>query len=175
MLRAQYLIAVSALIALFFRPEHAQADAAQIARGRYLVQLGGCSDCHTPGYFLGKPDMNRYLGGSDVGFQVPNVGVFVGRNLTPDPETGLGSWTSEQITKTLRTGVRPDGRVLSTIMPWPALANLTRDDMDALVAFLRSLRPVKNKVPGPFGAKQEPSVFVMTVIPPRAAGKTAVH
>jgi mono/diheme cytochrome c family protein len=175
MLRVPYLIAVSAVAALFFRPDNVQADETQIARGKYLVQLGGCSDCHTPGYFFGKPDMSRYLGGSDVGFQVPSVGVFVGRNLTPDLETGLGRWTSEQITKALRTGVRPDGRVLSPIMPWPALSNLTPADMDALVAFLKSLRPVKNKVPGPFGAKEDPSVFVMTIIPPKAAGKPAAH
>jgi mono/diheme cytochrome c family protein len=173
MLRVLYLIAVSAFATLFLHPDNVQADEAQIARGKYLVQLGGCLDCHTPGYFFGKPDMSRYLGGSDVGFQVPRVGVFVGPNLTPDPETGLGRWTSEQITKALRTGVRPDGRVLSPIMPWLAFSNLTPVDMDALVAFLKSLRPVKNKVPGPFSAKEDPSVFVLTLIPPKAAGRPA--
>jgi mono/diheme cytochrome c family protein len=49
----------------------AMADDSQIARGRYLVALGGCNDCHTPGYFLGNPDMSRFLGGSDVGFEIP--------------------------------------------------------------------------------------------------------
>jgi hypothetical protein len=61
-------------------------------RGKYLVEFGGCNDCHTPGYFLGKADTSRYLGGSDVGFEVPD-GVYVGPNLTPDKETGLGSWS----------------------------------------------------------------------------------
>ena len=56
----------------------ARADDAQIARGRYLVIIAGCSDCHTPGALLGAPDMKRYLGGSDVGFAIPGQGVFVG-------------------------------------------------------------------------------------------------
>jgi hypothetical protein len=49
----------------------------QVARGEYLVRLGGCNDCHTPGYFLGTPDLSRFLGGSDVGFDLPGMGTFV--------------------------------------------------------------------------------------------------
>ena len=60
----------------------ASADDAQVARGRFLVTIAGCSDCHTPGALLGSPDMKRYLGGSDVGFAIPGAGVFVGENLT---------------------------------------------------------------------------------------------
>jgi len=83
-----------------------QARAAddQVARGKYLVSFGGCFDCHTPGYFFGKPDMSRYLGGSEVGFEIPGLGLFYGPNLTPDRETGLGSWTAEQIVTALQTG-----------------------------------------------------------------------
>src|ERR1700712_1495083 len=73
------------------------ADTAAVARGKYLVQFGGGSDCHTPGYFLGKVDMSRYLGGSDVGFRIP-PGTFVGPNLTPDKETRLGKTSDEDIT-----------------------------------------------------------------------------
>src|SRR5262245_42293642 len=58
-----------------------------VARGKYLVTFGGCNDCHTPGYFFGKPDMGRQLGGSEVGFEIPGLGVFHGPNLTPDRET----------------------------------------------------------------------------------------
>ena len=72
--------------------------------------IAGCSDCHTPGALLGAPDMKRYLGGSDVGFAIPGEGVFVGENLTPDKETGLGAWTSEQIIAAIRTGKTPEGR-----------------------------------------------------------------
>ena len=67
------------------------AERAQVAHGKYLAQLGGCTDCHTPGHLLGKPDMSRFLGGSDVGLEVPGLGVFVAPNLTPDKVTGLGN------------------------------------------------------------------------------------
>ena len=138
---------------------------AQPNRGRYLVQLGGCGDCHTPGYFLGKPDESRKLGGSDVGFGIPGVGVFVGPNLTPDVETGLGRWTVEQIVRAITTGVRPDGRVLAPIMPWRSLAALTPADARSIAEYLKTLPPVHNKVAGPFGTNAVPTVPVMTVIP----------
>jgi len=145
-------------------PRPAAAADAQLERGKYLVTLGGCSDCHTPGNFLGHPDMARFLGGSDVGFAMP-MGVFVGRNLTPDPETGLGKWTREQIVTALTTGLRPDGRILAPIMPWRDIAHLTSEDVTAIAAYLQSLPPVKNAVAGPFGPNQRVTVFVMDVLP----------
>jgi len=143
-----------------------KADEAQIARGKYLVTIGGCSDCHTPGTFLGHPDKDKFLGGSDVGFAIPGLGVFPGRNLTPDKQTGLGSWTDAEIVKAMTTGVRPDGRTLAPIMPYMALSELTPTDTQAIVAFLRSIKPVANAVPGPFGPNEKPSVLVMTIVPP---------
>jgi len=68
-----------------------------VERGSYLVVVAGCNDCHTPGFFFGKPDKDKFLGGSDVGFEIPGLGVFNGRNITPDKETGIGAWTDEQI------------------------------------------------------------------------------
>ena len=150
----------------------AVAQNAQIERGKYLVTLGGCNDCHTPGYFFGKPDATRILGGSEVGFEIPGLGVFHGPNLTPDNDTGLGKWSMDEIVKAITTGHRPDGRVLAPIMPWPALAKLTPEDSRAIVAFLKSLPPVKNKVPGPFGPNEKPTSFVMKIIAPEA-GTTA--
>jgi len=141
------------------------ADKREIARGKYLVTLGGCSDCHTPGSFLGHPDMTKFLGGSDVGFAIPGMGVFVGRNLTPDPETGLGKWTTQQIVTAFTTGRRPDGRILAPIMPYEALGHLTKSDALAIAAYLKSLPPVKHAVPGPFGPNETPTTFVMTVVP----------
>jgi mono/diheme cytochrome c family protein len=143
----------------------ARAEDAFVARGKYLVTLGGCTDCHTAGHLLGKPDMTHFLGGSDVGFAIPGLGVFVGRNLTPDQETGLGSWTREQIVKALTTGVRPDGRVLAPVMPYAAYAQMTREDALAVAAYLQSLPPVKREIPGPFGPSDKVSVFVMDVLP----------
>jgi mono/diheme cytochrome c family protein len=141
------------------------ANPSQIARGRYLAAVGSCNDCHTPGAMLGGPDMKRYLGGSDVGFAVPGFGVVVGSNLTPDKQTGLGNWTDEQIITAFTQGKTPDGRTLAPIMPWANFANMTQSDRRALVAYLRSLKPVQHAVPGPFKPGENVSVFVMTVLP----------
>jgi mono/diheme cytochrome c family protein len=148
-------------------PAHAQTSRAEIARGKYLVGFGGCIDCHTPGYFFGKPDMPRALAGSEVGFEIPGLGVFYGPNLTPDKETGLGNWSKAEIVTALQKGQRPDGRVLAPIMPWKAFANLTRRDAEAIAAYLKSLKPLANEVPGPFGPNEKPTSFVMKVVPPQ--------
>jgi mono/diheme cytochrome c family protein len=141
-------------------------DKQAIERGKYLVTLGGCNDCHTPGHFFGKPDKARELGGSEVGFEVPGLGVFYGPNLTPDKESGLGTWSETDIVKAIQTGVRPDGRELVPVMPWPAFAKLTKSDAEAVAAYLKSLPPVRNQVPGPFGPSQTPTSFVVRIVPP---------
>jgi mono/diheme cytochrome c family protein len=139
---------------------------ASAERGKYIVGTSGCNDCHTPGYFFGKPDMNRFLGGSEVGFEMPGLGVFHGPNLTPDKETGLGNWTDEQIITALRTGERPDGRMLAPIMPWQAFASFTDEDVKSVVLYLRTIPAIKNDVPGPFGPAEKPTQFVMKIVPP---------
>jgi mono/diheme cytochrome c family protein len=141
------------------------ADDGEIARGKYLVTIGGCNDCHTPGALLGKPDFSRALSGSEVGFAIPGLGVFAGPNLTPDKETGLGNWTDDQIISAVTAGVTPDGRRLAPIMPYAALSHLSSDDAHAIVAYLRSLPPVKNAVPGPFGPKETPTTLVFVIVP----------
>jgi mono/diheme cytochrome c family protein len=164
--RLAFLTALLAALSLVT----AIADDAQIKRGEYLVTIGGCNDCHTPGYFFGKPDMSRFLGGSDVGFEIPGQGVFVGRNITPDKETGIGSWSPEQIVTAMQTGERPDGRILAPIMPWHAFAHLTADDAMAIAAFLQSVKPIDNKVPEPFKPGERVSSFMFRIMPP---GETA--
>lgn len=137
----------------------------QVARGQYLVEVMGCTDCHTPGHLLGQPDMAKYLGGSDVGFAIPGHGVFVGPNLTSDKATGLGTWTAEEIVTAITTGKRPDGRILAPVMPWQGFSHLTKADAMAVAAYLQSLPPISNKVPGPFGPADAPPVLVMSVQP----------
>jgi mono/diheme cytochrome c family protein len=159
------LCAAAALAAAVLAPWHKAAADAQTDRGKYLVNMGGCTDCHTPGNFLGHPDMKRYLGGSDVGFAIPGLGVFVGRNLTPDKETGLGAWTRDQIVTAFTTGKRPDGRQLAPTMPWEAYGKLTHADAVAIAAYLKTLPPIHHEVPGPFGPNEKVTVFVMTVLP----------
>src|SRR5690242_16507609 len=142
-----------------------QARAGDAARGKYLVTIMGCNDCHTPGYFFGKPDMARFLGGSEVGFEIPGLGIFHGPNLTPDKETGLGGWTDAQVVAAITTGKRPDGRELAPIMPWHAFANPTKEEVGGIVAFLRTIPAVKNKGPGPSGPKEESTAGVRKIVP----------
>jgi len=156
----------AAATAFLCLPPPAWADDAQIARGRYLVVIAGCSDCHTPGALVGAADMKRYLGGSDVGFSIPGLGVFVGQNLTPDKETGLGQWTSDQIVAAIRKGKRPDGSELSGVMPYESFSHLTDDDALAIAAFLKSIPAVNNKNPGPFRSSQMVTLSVSAVLPP---------
>ena len=141
------------------------ADQHEVARGKYLVTIGSCTDCHTPGHFFGKPDMSKYLGGSDVGFAIPHLGVFVGPNLTPDKATGLGDWTTAQIVDAITKGQTPQGRTLAPVMPWHAYASLTKADALAIAAYLKSLPAVSHQVAGPFGPNETPTSFVMAVIP----------
>jgi len=162
-----FALAVVSLAGAMLVISSGNSNAAQtrVERGKYLTSIIPCTDCHTPGTFLGKPDMKRYLGGSEVGFEVPGLGVFYGPNLTPDDETGLGKWTKEQIVTAMTKGVRPDGRILAPPMPVDSFKNLTHRDALAIAAYLKSLPPIKNKVPGPFGPTQKPGPFVYQVLP----------
>jgi hypothetical protein len=109
--------------------------------------------------------MKRYLGGSDVGFSIPTQGVFVGSNLTPDKETGLGRWTADQIVVAIRKGKRPDGGALSGAMPSASFSRLTDEDAFAIAAFLQSLPPVKNKVRN-YRSSETAPIPVSAVLPP---------
>jgi mono/diheme cytochrome c family protein len=145
-----------------------------VERGKYLVTIAGCGDCHTPGIFSrGKPDEGKALAGSDVGFFMPGLGYFWGPNLTPDDETGLGKWNAQEIVTAIRTGKRPDGRVLAPVMPWQNLAKLTDDDAHAIAAYLKSLAPISNKVAGPFGVSEKPTAQYFIVMSPDAAPPAA--
>ena len=155
--------------AVFLLAASAASAETPVERGKYLVTISGCNDCHTPGGLLGQPDLKRVLGGSDVGFGDPASGVWVGGNLTPDKDTGLGTWTTEQIVASFTKGETPRGRKLSEIMPWPALSHLTPGDAQAIAAYLQSLPPVNNPTPGPFKAGETPTTpYVSTVIPTAA-------
>lgn len=161
-MHAPHISLAAFLVGLLSMPALADETA---DRGKYLVTIMGCTDCHTPGHFLGKPDMARFLGGSDVGFEIPGLGTFYGPNLTPDA-TGLAAWTEADIATALRTGVRPDGSQLAPAMPWMNYAALTDDDALAIGSFLKTLPPVANDVAGPFGPDEASGGFVMKVVAP---------
>ncbi len=126
-----------------------------------------CAGCHTPGALTGKPDQTRALAGSEIGFHIPDLGYFYPPNLTPDRETGLGAWSEADIIRAVRTGVRPDGRILVPIMPWQSYAALSDADAKALARYLKSVRPVRHAAPPLTGANETPPSPYLAVIAPK--------
>lgn len=125
----------------------AQGQSPQVERGAYLVNtVMTCQNCHTP---MGPngPDFSKALSGG-ITFDEPPFKV-TGSNITQDKETGIGSWTDAQIKTLLRTGKRPNGVQVAEVMPTAFYGIVTESDMDAIVAYLRTVKPVKNKVPDP--------------------------
>ncbi len=119
-------------------------DAALLARGKHLVEVtGACGNCHTPMGPQG-PIAGRFLAGGNV-FDEPPFRA-VASNLTSDPETGLGRWTDAQIARAIREGIRPDGRIIGPPMPIGLYRGLSDRDLSAIVAYLRTVPPVRNAV-----------------------------
>lgn len=130
---------IAAALGLVALPAAAEDDL--LARGEYLVQIMGCADCHMPRTAEGVPMVEAGLSGGNLGFELPGLGIFWPPNLTSD-SSGLGDWSDDEIARALRTGERPDGRILAPVMPYMAYATLTDEDTAALVAYLRSMPPV---------------------------------
>jgi len=144
----------------------APADpAARVERGKVIAVVSGCHDCHTPGLMYGAPDFTRALSGSEVGWLGP-WGTSYARNLTPDPETGLGRYTAEQIVAALKGGRRLDGGPMLPPMPWQNLASYSDEDLHALAVYLLSLPPVKHAVPDVVPPGKNPAGPVFTMPPP---------
>jgi mono/diheme cytochrome c family protein len=155
----------------------AQLSREQVQRGEYLVTIGGCNDCHTP-WIMGKeghpvPDMSRALSGHPRNFRIEKQarlegdqwgfagaatntafsgpwGVSFAANLTPDRNTGIGIWTPEIFRNTIRTG-RHWGvaRPILPPMPWFNYRKMSDEDLNAVFAYLRTLKPIDNEVPTP--------------------------
>ena len=148
-------------------------EKAMIERGRYLVALGGCNDCHTP-FKMGpngpEPDMARLLSGSPEGMQVSPPpkpegswmwfgdgsgtvfagpwGISYSHNLTPDMETGVGAWTPEIFIQAMRTGKHMGkGEPILPPMPWQGIGHATDEDLKSIFAYLQSVPPIKNMAP----------------------------
>lgn len=125
----------------------------QVERGGYLVELLGCGACHTEGALQGAPKLEMALAGSSMGIAHTNPlgnqypGVVYPPNITPDQETGIGDWSDSQIGNAVRAGIgRHAGRRI-TVMPWESYTKLSTEDVEAIVAYLRSIPPVRHEVP----------------------------
>ena len=155
--------------------EAATVNKSQVERGRYLVTIMSCNDCHTPFTMTERgpaPDMSRMLSGHPEQVRVtapPKLegswgsaasqtntawagpwGVSFTANLTPDPETGLGKWTAETFIAALRTGRHEgQGRPILPPMPYPFIGQATDADLRAIFAYLQSIPAIKNRVPQP--------------------------
>ncbi len=120
-----------------------------VARGAYLVNgILTCGNCHTPRGPGGVFDMARQLAGGPQTWDTPQYRVK-GSNITQDKETGIGSWTDDQIKRSLTDGVRPNGVPLSPQMPFGFYKIFTPGDLSAVAAFLRSVPATRNQVEPP--------------------------
>ncbi|SER39674.1 Cytochrome c, mono-and diheme variants [Faunimonas pinastri] len=126
-----------------------------IQKGRDLAILGDCAACHT------APGGQAYAGGLEL--QTP-FGIIASSNITPDRETGIGAWSDEQFYNALHNGTTPHGSHLYPAMPYPAYTKLTREDTDAIHAYLQTLQPVNksvvtNRLPFPFNIRADMAVW----------------
>lgn len=169
------------------QPEKTEmTDQQMIERGKLLVTVGGCDDCHTPKNFGPKGpelDMTKRLSGHPAGTPIPPVdtslihqwaymshdltmavgpwGITFSANLTPDNETGIGTWQPEMFITAMKTGKHlgvADGRPIMPPMPWQNMAQLPEEDLRSMFAYLKSLPAVKNKVSDPLPPNQIPAV-----------------
>ncbi len=130
-----------------FKKEQSANGSDSLKRGEYLVNALGCAHCHSPldsnGIYIAGM---KYAGGQK--WELGPYGTIVSYNLTSDTATGLGAWTDKQIKEVLTHGVRRDGsRMLPFPMPWTSLAEFTPDDLNAIVAYLRTIPPIQNAIP----------------------------
>jgi mono/diheme cytochrome c family protein len=117
----------------------------RIAYGGYLAgPVGHCMECHTPFAGPGQLDTSRLgAGGRELPVFTEAGGLTVSRNITPDPESGIGKWSDAEVKRAITAGIRADGTKLTRTMAFDWYARIAPADLDALVAYLRSLKPVK--------------------------------
>ena len=119
-----------------------------VERGNYLVNaVMGCDGCHTPRPGGAFDFSKRFSGGSQIWDE--KAYTVRGSNITPDPETGIGTWSEGDIKRALTEGVRPSGVPLAPQMPFAFYKILTPRDLDAVAAYIKSVTPVRNQVPPP--------------------------
>ena len=125
----------------------AQEPETLLERGTYLVEsIAGCGNCHTPKTADGVPMTNMRLAGAFV-IEEPGAFTAYAPNITMDIETGIGSWSDEEIVRAIREGFRPDGTLIGPPMPTPFYRGISDRDVQAIVRYLRTVQPIENVVP----------------------------
>jgi mono/diheme cytochrome c family protein len=133
-----------------FRPIPPKSD--RVAYGEYMTNAAVCAECHTPLDEQGTPIPGRdFAGGFE--FKLPGGGVVRAANITPDADTGIGTWSEEQFIDKFKAfdgaphrSLTPAEQRENTLMPWNEYAGITREDLGAIYTYLRSLKPVTNRV-----------------------------
>jgi cytochrome c oxidase cbb3-type subunit 2 len=139
----------AAEVAAFYAQQDAEARAHPEKRGEYLVETLACAICHSPADDGKRLIPGLYLAGG-LRMRIEPFGDFPTGNLTSDKETGLGNWTDAEIKQTITRGILRDGtRLLPYPMDWASFSTMPSTDIDAIVAYLRTVPPVHNKVPPP--------------------------
>jgi mono/diheme cytochrome c family protein len=142
-MKARVIMLVGGAFALAAMPAAAETP---LERGTYLMQgPAACGNCHTPITPQGLPIEGQELAGRLV--EDNEFFTAYAPNITPDTETGIGGWTDEQIITAIREGKRPDGSIIGPPMPMGLYRGISDSDAKAIVAYLRSVPPVKNEVP----------------------------
>ncbi len=122
----------------------------RVARGKYLVEnVTGCLECHTPHDWSSMVSATAQES-AGAGEQMPFSdlpGRIIAPNITPDPETGAGNWTDDQLARAIREGISHDGRALFPLMPYQHFHSMSDEDLASVIVYLRSLPPVRNALP----------------------------
>jgi mono/diheme cytochrome c family protein len=147
----------------------APGDPATIARGEYLFQRTAlCWDCHggEGGGAEAPPAGGRLF---DLRAAGPGFGLFYGTNLTPDRETGIGAWSDGELVRALREGIDREGHLVFPVMPYEWYHGMSDADALSIVAYLRSLAPVRNRVPRPQPSFATKALIAFGVLAPKPA------
>src|SRR5690349_5751229 len=129
---------------------HFESTPQRLERGRYLfTSVSGCNGCHSVHQWdtHGAPVRAEDVGIGEVMWFPDLPGRIVASNLTPDPETGSGNWTDDQLARAIREGIGHDGRALFPRMPYQHLRHMSDEDLASLVTYIRTLAPVRHKLP----------------------------
>jgi mono/diheme cytochrome c family protein len=137
-MQALFWPAPVALVLAFTAAVHAQANNELVARGQYMFAVAGGCACHT------EPKGTPHAGAR--AFPIP-LGTVFSTNITQDKETGLGAWTDQQIHDALIRGIRKDGSRILPVMPYEKYSGMAQEDLRAMIAFMRTLKPVKKATP----------------------------
>jgi len=121
-----------------------ERTAARVERGRYLAYVGECFDCHSPIDSILYLPLPGKEGSGDI---IDTAGPVIAPNITPDMETGAGTWTDDMFVRAIREGFGHDGRRLESSMYSEYYGILTDEDVASLVVYLRSIPPIVNKLP----------------------------